>query len=55
MDSVFICFPVAVIRTLAKNIHRREEFISLTCPDHSLSLREVRAGAQAGQELGDPN
>ena len=28
----------------------RKEFISFTCPDHSPSLRDLRAGNQAGTE-----
>lgn len=45
-----ICFLMALMDTVAESNLRSKEFIWLMCPDHSPSLGQVRAGAQAEAE-----
>lgn len=50
--SVLVSVSIAVMKHLDQKQVGEERFIWLTLPHYRSSLKEVKAGAQTGQELG---
>lgn len=46
LGTLLICFSLVVIKTLTKSNLGKEDVIRFACPNHSLSLKKVKAEIQ---------